>query len=50
VKGSIALGAAALGITALLSSAVAHAQGTDELGAFGGLEDRTAHRSPKTGR
>jgi hypothetical protein len=47
VKVSIALGAASLGLTALLSSAVAHAQGTDELGAFGGLEDRSTRRSPQ---
>jgi hypothetical protein len=47
VKRPIGLTAAAFGVAAALSSAVARAQGTDELGAFGGLEDRATRRSPQ---
>jgi hypothetical protein len=47
VKHLSVLTATALGVVAILSSSVAHAQGTDELGAFGGLEDRSARRSPQ---
>jgi hypothetical protein len=47
VKHRIGLTAAALGVAATLSTSVALAQGTDELGAFGGLERRSAHRSPQ---
>lgn len=38
---------AALGLAAALFAAPAHAQGTDELGAFGGLEHRGHHHSPQ---
>ena len=38
---------AALGVAAALSTTPAHAQGTDELGAFGGLEHRGHHHSPQ---
>jgi hypothetical protein len=47
VKHRITLAATALGVAVALSGTVAHAQGTDELGSFGGLEDRSAHRSPQ---
>jgi hypothetical protein len=39
--------AAALGVAVALSTPVVLAQGTDELGAFGGLEHRSARHSPQ---
>jgi hypothetical protein len=47
VKYPMALAATALGVAVAFSGTVAHAQGTDELGAFGGLEDRSNRRSPQ---
>jgi hypothetical protein len=38
---------ASLGIAAALSTSPANAQGTDELGAYGGLEHRERHHSPQ---
>jgi len=47
VKPLLGLTSAALGVAAALATAPALAQGTDELGAYGGLEHRGHHHSPQ---